>query len=357
MRMNGQHYTIPDINLINKYLYNSKELQDQTNYYDYGFRQMDPQLGRWHVVDALAEKYLSSSPYAYVENDPINHRDFMGLWKQTDYKAQCSMEESRRLGHGGIGSFLAGLLNGDWNQGGNRSAYSMFMGQLGNRGGHNTYNGFLASNNLLSSGGNNGNFRRHIGLREMVREEYFESTIGGKTTTRLLSSESFWMTSTYYSWEENGETMYYYPDGGKKAKGKGGKIIRADLSKENAGELLLYNLRNYMLDKPYLKDLVKPSSFPKSLLARIFGNGGFGQKGEVNIAGKTVELQIVHYGWFKTPDTHLNEMWSGGGKIKFNNHNDMYVIIFRFNDNMNLYNTVLRYFAGGPAPNFIYIKP
>ncbi len=36
---------------------------------------MDPQLGRWHVVDALAEKYLSTSPYAYTTNDPINHID------------------------------------------------------------------------------------------------------------------------------------------------------------------------------------------------------------------------------------------------------------------------------------------
>ena len=79
MRMNGQHYTIPDINLINKYLYNSKELQDQTNYLDYGFRQMDPQLGRWHVVDALSEKYYSVSGYAYVGNDPINHIDLLGL--------------------------------------------------------------------------------------------------------------------------------------------------------------------------------------------------------------------------------------------------------------------------------------
>ncbi len=60
---------------------NTKEQQEQTLYYDYGFRQYDAQLGRWHVVDALAEKYLSTSPYAYVMNDPINHTDIAGLYR------------------------------------------------------------------------------------------------------------------------------------------------------------------------------------------------------------------------------------------------------------------------------------
>lgn len=46
---------------------------------------MDVQLGRWHVVDAIAEKYLSTSPYAYVENNPINRVDVMGLWDDDDY--------------------------------------------------------------------------------------------------------------------------------------------------------------------------------------------------------------------------------------------------------------------------------
>jgi RHS repeat-associated protein len=40
----------------NLYLYNGKELQDQTGYYDYGFRQQDPQLGRWHLQYPLRKK-------------------------------------------------------------------------------------------------------------------------------------------------------------------------------------------------------------------------------------------------------------------------------------------------------------
>ncbi len=44
-------------------------------------RQYDPALARWHVTDAVSEKYMSSSPYAYVMNNPINAADFLGLQK------------------------------------------------------------------------------------------------------------------------------------------------------------------------------------------------------------------------------------------------------------------------------------
>jgi RHS repeat-associated protein len=40
---------------------------------------MDPQLGRWHVIDAMAESYMSHSPYAYTMNDPVNYTDLLGL--------------------------------------------------------------------------------------------------------------------------------------------------------------------------------------------------------------------------------------------------------------------------------------
>ncbi len=73
MRMNGQHFTNTD--LLNKFLYNGKELQEQTNYYDYGFRQLDPALGRWHVIDVMAESHFSESPYSYAGNNP----DVLGL--------------------------------------------------------------------------------------------------------------------------------------------------------------------------------------------------------------------------------------------------------------------------------------
>jgi len=68
----------------NPYTYNGQETQPNTGFLDYGFRQLDPQLGRWHAVDKLAEMYPSVSPYAYVSNNPISNYDVLGLTQATN---------------------------------------------------------------------------------------------------------------------------------------------------------------------------------------------------------------------------------------------------------------------------------
>jgi len=60
-----------------RYKYNDKVF-DQTRgikWYDYGARYMSPDVGRFITMDPMAEKYYSTSPYAYCANNPVRYID------------------------------------------------------------------------------------------------------------------------------------------------------------------------------------------------------------------------------------------------------------------------------------------
>ena len=79
------------------YKYNGKELNTKKglNWYDYGARHYDATLGRWFVVDPLAEKYYAWSPYNYCYNSPVKHVDPNG-----------------EIGQVAIGAIVGGVIGG-----------------------------------------------------------------------------------------------------------------------------------------------------------------------------------------------------------------------------------------------------
>ncbi len=143
MNMQGYSSAFDSAGGVYNYKYNQKELQE-TGFYDYGWRQYMPDLGRWFGMDKLSETYTSTSPYAYVMNNPISHLDPDGryadnwlqdMWDKTNSSSTWSNNGDGTFSGGetkgsdpgkgifqSIGAFFGNIFNGIFGNSARRDA-------------------------------------------------------------------------------------------------------------------------------------------------------------------------------------------------------------------------------------------
>ena len=75
----GATFQQPLVEEDNKYLYNSVEINLETELYEMEFRGYDPSLGRFMQVDPLTDKMPAYDPYSFGFNNPVVYNDPLGL--------------------------------------------------------------------------------------------------------------------------------------------------------------------------------------------------------------------------------------------------------------------------------------
>ena len=73
--------SVGDMARVNPFQFSTKYTDNETDLVYYGYRYYSPALGRWLSRDPIEERG-GLNLYAFVNNDPVNKWDQLGLWNE-----------------------------------------------------------------------------------------------------------------------------------------------------------------------------------------------------------------------------------------------------------------------------------
>jgi RHS repeat-associated protein len=153
------------------YLYNGKELDEETGLYYYHARYYDPRISMFYGVDPLAEKGAGFSPYLYCFNNPLNLTDPDGKWPNTSFGYRVGAGMS--YGSGGFAFNITASIG---------VQYKNSFAQVG-----------AFATGSAYTGGN------QLGTSSMTRGVQYDATLTGMATLGGGSGQSHNMYSVNYN--------------------------------------------------------------------------------------------------------------------------------------------------------------
>src|SRR5574344_1919734 len=91
--------SVGDMAGVNPFQFSTKYTDNETDLVYYGYRYYSPALGRWLSRDPIEEQG-GLNLYGFVNNDPVNSHDMLGLWSHSHDCAEDQLELLRNTEEG-----------------------------------------------------------------------------------------------------------------------------------------------------------------------------------------------------------------------------------------------------------------